>query len=112
MNAVWSGIALVVLAAAIEGLAQMFLKLSRMQELRRSGWVALGLAAYAVEIALYTLALRAVDISVAFPAGALSFVFVTALSRWPLREAVGALRWIGSILIVGGAMLVALGQQG
>ena len=112
MTGVWTGIAMVVLAAAIEGLAQMFLKLSRMQELRRTGWVALGLAAYAVEIALYTLALRAVDISVAFPVGALSFVFVTALSRWPLRETVGARRWIGSILIVAGAMLISLGQHG
>ena len=112
MTGVWTGIAMVVLAAAIEGLAQMFLKLSCTQKLRRSGWVALGLAAYAVEIVLYTLALRAVDISVAFPVGALSFVFVTALSRWPLREAVGARRWIGSVLIVAGAMLVSLGQQG
>lgn len=112
MSAAWYGIALVVLAAAIEGVAQMFLKLGRMSDLHRVGWVALGLAAYAVEIVLYTLALRTVDISVAFPVGALSFVFVTALSRWPLGEAVGVRRWAGSFLIVWGAALVSLGQQG
>jgi uncharacterized membrane protein len=46
-------------------------------------------------------------VSIAFPLGSLSFVAVTFLSQCLLRERVDRTRWVGVVLILLGASLVA-----
>ena len=126
MNHEITGIVAVVAATAVEACAQLCLKIGagggsgflpvpwrqRTQRIPfangRAGWYFFGFLVYAIEIGLYTLALRFLDVSVAFPLGSLCFVGVALLSRVVLAEAVGRTRWLGIALILVGTVFVAL----
>lgn len=114
------GLVLVVAAMGVESFAQLFLKLGalgaqpasvrsvvRLPQLTPSAWIGFGVAAYVIEIFLYTEALRYLDVSVAFPLGSLCFVGVAVLSRLVLGESLGRMRLLGIGLILIGAALVA-----
>ena len=100
------GIARVILSSAIEGFAQVCLKRSAMLSAGKLRWLALGIVLFIIEALFYSGALQSLDISTAYPLGALSFVSVTLFSRWLLNESVDRNRWIGLGLIVCGAALV------
>lgn len=100
------GILLVVLSSAIEGFAQVCLKQAANLPSRKPRWLSLGIALFVVEAIFYSGALQSLDISTAYPLGALSFVSVTLFSRWLLKESIDRRRWIGLGLIVCGAALV------
>jgi uncharacterized membrane protein len=106
MSATAIGVALVVLCTVLEGAAQVFLKQSALAAARKPVWIALGLVFFVTEAAVYTDALRLLDVSTAFPIGSLSFVVVTLLSQWFLGEQVTRSRWIGIALICLGTALV------
>jgi multidrug transporter EmrE-like cation transporter len=93
--------------AAVEGLAQVALKQSTRQPPRRPPWIAAGVVLFAAEGVLYTAALQRLDLGVAYSFGALSFVTVSLLSAYFLRESVPVLRWIGIVCIVAGTALLA-----
>jgi len=101
------GILLVLVATAIEGFAQVFLKKAAQVQVGKGAWRVLGFACFGLETLLYTWSLRYLAVSIAFPLGSLSFVAVTFLSQCLLRERVDRLRWIGVVLILLGASLVA-----
>ena len=107
MSGTLSGIALVVICAAIEGCAQVCLKKAALAAIGKRVWVMAGVAIFALEAALYTVALHLLDVSVAYPLGALSFISVIVFSRWLLREQVDTRRWAGVGLILIGCALVA-----
>ena len=102
------GILLVVLAAAIEGFGQIFLKKSTLEHVRRPVWIVSGTAVLAVQAVVYTGALNFLDVSTAFALGTLSFVSVALLSKWLLREPVTIRRWVGVGLIMAGASLIVV----
>ncbi len=121
-----TGIIILVAAMAVESVAQLFLKIGaaggsailrpayrRFMERLLPGsavkaWIFLGLLAYGLEILLYTLALRFLDVSVAFPLGSLCFVGVALLSKVLLGESVSRTRWLGIGLILAGTVFVTL----
>lgn len=107
MNTPLVGIVLVVVSSAIEGFAQVCLKKSAVLSAGKHAWLTLGIVLFVLEALLYTGALQSLDISTAYPLGALSFVAVTLFSRWLLRETIDLRRWLGLALIVCGAALVA-----
>ncbi len=108
MSATLAGIVLVLLSSAIEGFAQVCLKRSAIVSTGKFRWVILGVSLFIFEALFYTGALQRLDISTAYPLGALSFVSVTLFSRWILTETVDPRRWMGLALIVcGAAVLVA-----
>jgi drug/metabolite transporter (DMT)-like permease len=100
------GIVLATAAAMLEGFAQLFLKKSVLPRARRGFWIALGIAFFVLESIVYTGALRYLDVSTAFPLSSLSFVVVTLLSQWMLREQVTGMRWLGVGLILSGTVLL------
>ena len=100
------GLLLIITCAAIEGLAQIAWKTSSLQPERKRVWILAGAVAYGLEIAIYTLALTLVDVSVAFAMGSLSFVAVAVLSRLLLGERISLLRGGGLLLILGGVALM------
>jgi len=106
MNGVALGLTLVVICSVIEAAAQICFKLSRLRIARRAMWTAIGGAAYACEVVLYTLALREIDVTVAFGMGSLSFVAVAALSRIFLKERIAFWRGAGLVLIISGVALM------
>jgi drug/metabolite transporter (DMT)-like permease len=101
------GLPLLLAALTIESFAQLFLKIAATRPVARR-WIAAGVAAMCVEVALYTAALHFLDVSVAFPIGSLCFVGVALLSKLFLGEAVGRTRWLGIGCILTGAVFVAL----
>jgi drug/metabolite transporter (DMT)-like permease len=106
MSAGHFGIILVIAATVIEGFAQVFLKKAALSPAKWA-WRGVGFAFFGLETVVYTWALRFVAVSIAFPLGSLSFVAVTFLSQFLLRERVDRTRWIGVLLILAGASLVA-----
>jgi multidrug transporter EmrE-like cation transporter len=100
------GLAMVVTCSFIEGGAQVSFKLSRVHEDRRLMWTVIGFAAYITEVCLYTLALRQIDVTVAFAMGSLSFVVTAALSHLLLKERISGVRGLGLLLILGGVTLM------
>jgi len=78
------------------------------RRLWRSRSVAVGIACFVAQAILWTMALRLLDVSVAFPASSLCFVFVGLLSRFWLQEQVGLERWVGLGFILGGVVLIGL----
>jgi drug/metabolite transporter (DMT)-like permease len=100
------GVLFAVAAAMLEGFAQLFLKKSVLAGRRRGYWIGLGVALFVLESIVYTGALRHLDVSTAFPLSSLSFVVVTLLSQWMLRERVTAMRWLGVGLILSGTVLL------
>lgn len=109
MDEVMLGVTIVVACTVIEGLAQVFLKLSAMRAAItyiRYSWIALGVALYLVEVGLYTIALRLLTVGTAFAISSLSFVTVAVLAAWMLREQVSPTRWAGIVLILAGVTLI------
>lgn len=101
------GALLVVLAAIVEGLAQVSLKVGAHAPRRARAWVALGVALFVIEVVLYTGGLKWLDVSVAYPLSALNYAAVVAASALFLKERGGRRRWWGVALIVLGAALSA-----
>jgi drug/metabolite transporter (DMT)-like permease len=107
VNAALLGSLLAIVCAGVEGFAQLALKQSSRQPLRRPAWIVAGVALFALEAILYTAALQRLEVSVAYSLGALSFVVVTLLSVVVLRESVSAWRWAGVACIVAGCSFLA-----
>jgi undecaprenyl phosphate-alpha-L-ara4N flippase subunit ArnE len=100
------GILLVVIAAFLEGLGQVFLKKSTLSKVRWFTWISGGVIILAVQALVYTEALKFLDVSVAFTITSLNLIAITLLSRFMLREHVTGMRWIGVGLIFVGVALV------
>ncbi len=119
MNPRLVGLTCVTLAVLFEALGQLRFKIGSESvhaqsnvTFLRSVWrqriIGLGITLFVVEAVLWTMALRLLDVSLAFPAGSLCFVFVVVLSRVWLQEKISAARWIGVSLILGGVVLIGL----
>ena len=105
------GILLLFLAVTIEAFGQIFLKLAATKKTSHLGepkHLSMGIACFVVEAIIWTMVLRSLAVSVAYPMGSLSFVAVIALSSLWLKEKVSAKRWIGVGLILGGNAMVGL----
>jgi undecaprenyl phosphate-alpha-L-ara4N flippase subunit ArnE len=112
------GFSFVLAAMLLEACGQLFFKQAadrntagiRPSVLLKMVWrnrrILAGIACFAPEAILWTLALRYLPVSVAFPAGSMCFVFVALISRIWLHEQVSLRRWIGIALILGGVALI------
>jgi drug/metabolite transporter (DMT)-like permease len=106
MSNIALGLGLVVTCSLIEGAAQVSFKLSRVHAAQRIAWTVAGFTAYITEVALYTLALKEIDVTVAFAMGSLSFVVTAALSHLLLKERISGIRGLGLLFILGGVALM------
>jgi undecaprenyl phosphate-alpha-L-ara4N flippase subunit ArnE len=106
MTATTLGIVLVVIAALLEGLGQVFLKKSTLTKARWRFWIAAGVAVLGVEAFIYTQALKFLDVSIAFTILSINLITITLLSAILLKEHVTRKRWIGVTLIFVGVALV------
>lgn len=102
------GVFLVVCSTLIEGFGQVFLKKSALDVLRRRQWILFGVGVLAIEVMLYSGALRFLAVSTAFPLTSMSFVMVTVLSHLLLGEKVTPKRWLGvGLILIGTSLIVA-----
>jgi drug/metabolite transporter (DMT)-like permease len=70
-------------------------------------YLILGIASMAVSFFAFLVLVQTEPLSFAVPASAASFIFETVLAKFALNEQVTARRAIGSILVLGGILLVA-----
>lgn len=106
------GLFLVLVSVCIEAVGHVALKkaaLSPSDSLQRrwSSWLGIGLLG--IEAIVWTMVLRLLDVSVAFPMGALSFVTTSMFSAWILKEKIAKERWLGIFTIVGGTAILSAG---
>ena len=94
------------LPVRVRRLAQIAWKTASVRPDRSRLWIGLGVVAYGTEIALYTLALTKIDVTIAFACGSLSFVAVAVLSRVWLKEKISLVRGLGLFLILCGVVLM------
>jgi drug/metabolite transporter (DMT)-like permease len=64
-----------------------------------------------VYFGLYSLCLSWADISYVLPFTALSYLLVALFARFLLHENVTSTRWLGTLLIVAGVVIVGLGER-
>lgn len=109
------GLSLVLTASLLETAAQVVLKLGaqpggggpHMLGTRRGRWCsAIAISFFVVEGAVWTMALQRLDLSIAQPAGSLTFVLVAFASRIVLKEHISPRRWLGICLILLGVAAV------
>jgi multidrug transporter EmrE-like cation transporter len=101
------GVLLVIACGVIEGVAQVCFKKSALAPQARLRWVGAGIVFFIAQAAIYTGALRFVEVSTAFPITSVGFAVVAVLSQRLLGEPVTRARWIGIALIVAGVALLA-----
>ncbi len=70
-------------------------------------YLILGIACMAVSFFAFLVLVQTEPLSFAVPASAASFIFETVLAKFVLNEQVTGRRAIGSILVLGGILLVA-----
>jgi multidrug transporter EmrE-like cation transporter len=111
MTAHFIGLSWVLLAVLLEACGQTSLKNGANQGTNRIGkksWIVIGISCFMCEAIAWTMVLRLLDVSIAYPLGSLSFVGIVLLSRLFLKERLSRQRWAGVILILCGTGLVGL----
>ncbi|HUO07572.1 MAG TPA: EamA family transporter [Phycisphaerae bacterium] len=114
------GLSTVIGAILCEAIGQIFFKkaadvdvfaprplISRLVR-RRYGLIACGIGMLIGEGVLWSISLRHMEVSVAYPLGSLELIVVVFLARLLLGERVGRRRWAGIALIVCGTALVSV----
>ena len=115
-------LAAVVAAAVGEALAAKGMKATQQGDMdlimqiraALSDWrVIAGSLAMVGYVALYVYALGKTDLSFALPLSAASYLLGLGFSKWYLGEEIKPARWIGTLVIMAGVLIVAfLGQSG
>ena len=100
------------------GLPAMTLSTMGPMDLLGLGWLALqspyfwlGIAGMMSSFIIWPAVLAALDLSVAFPLGSMSFVLIPLLSIIFLGEHISALRWVGIAVITGGIALLSVHER-
>jgi len=107
MSPVFSGVALVALSTVFDSFSQISMKKATPRNRATAAWITAAILFSCVEAVLYTFALKVLAVGIAFAISGLSFATVTVLARILLKEHVTMTRWIGVVLIVTGASMVA-----
>lgn len=109
-------------ALALNAAANVTLKLGATRGVSLAGfpsprWLAdnslvvLGIAMFAANVVLYTVALQKVSLSVAYPTMVVgSLLVITAASAWFLHEQVTALQLVGAALALAGVVLISINR--
>ncbi len=119
----WAGFSLIFVSVTLSALGQTLFKtgagrvrfgdgaglLGKVAAMLFSPWVLAGLAAYGVGTVLWLFALRRIDLSLAYPFVALSFLMVAASGVLLLGEPMTLAKALGLALIVTGLAVLALG---
>jgi len=77
----------------------------------RNPYVLMGVILLAVFFFLYLAALSWADISFVMPLTAMSFIFAALMAKFVLKEDVSWFRWIGTVVIVVGIIIVSMDSK-
>ena len=99
-------ITVLLISTLLGAFGQLFLKYSLLSRLPL--FLAVGLAAYFVSTVLYFYLLSRTNLSWIYGMGGLSYIFAVVLAATVIGEPVPIIRWIGTIAITLGFILVGL----
>ena len=74
----------------------------------RNRWVAVSVACFAVSFFSFLGLVSITELSFAVPGTAAAYTLETLLAKYILKERIGRDRWLGSVLVVGGVVLISL----
>ena len=77
-----------------------------------NGYVLGGILLMMVYFGMYMYALKLADLSFVLPLTALSYLLGALLAKYFLHEHVGPAKWIGTLVITLGVLIVGLGSNG
>jgi len=104
-------IGVVVLCSVMGGIAQILLKKGSNQfapeQLLHNYWLFAGLALYGISFLLYIFMLRFEKVTILYPIISLSYIWVMMLAAIFLAEPITFKKMVGSLIIIGGVMLIA-----
>jgi multidrug transporter EmrE-like cation transporter len=75
----------------------------------KSPLVMTGLFLYVISAAIWMIAISVVDLSFAYPFLGFTYVMVLVLSKFILKEDVNPIRWIGTVIITIGVIVLSRG---
>jgi drug/metabolite transporter (DMT)-like permease len=99
-------ILLVFLYVAFGAIGQVVVSAGMKQKVTSLPYVIVGTTILAAGYAVYLVLLKDVPLSVVVPAGAGSFMLITAMARIFLHEEIPPLRWIGAVVVSIGVAIV------
>jgi len=76
-----------------------------------NAYIWLGIFVYIINFFLWITILTRIDLSIAFPVGSTSYIFVPVLSLFFLNETINPARWAGIALIVAGIHFVSMSAR-
>jgi len=114
-TALWS-IGLVLFATLVGSLGPIYLKKASGNIHRQIHTIIfnknliIGVFFYGLSTVLFLPALKGGDISVLYPLVATSYIWVSFLSIWMLKEKMNVYKWIGILIIIIGVAFIGLGS--
>ena len=93
------------LKISIDGLKKIFSFIIRLILIP---WVWIGFAFSTLSLFIWLFVLTRADLNFAFAVDSMHYIFIAFASKLILKERVGTSRWVGTILIVAGIILVSL----
>jgi multidrug transporter EmrE-like cation transporter len=114
------GISFALVAVLLESMGHLLLKqaavrhfsganfLRMLRGAHNDKWFIIGITCFVLELVCWTLALKRLDVSLAYQLGCLSFVGVALLSRLFLGEQIRITRWVGITCVLLGSVLVGI----
>jgi multidrug transporter EmrE-like cation transporter len=117
----WLGFALILSSVSLSALGQTLFKIgvgrvsfaetagpiAKSAAMFLSPWILAGLMAYGIGTLLWLFALRKIDLSLAYPLVAISFVMVVGIGVFFLGEPLSPIKLAGVTVIIAGVTLLA-----
>jgi uncharacterized membrane protein len=106
-------IGLVILATMVGSFGPILLKKAAskielsIKALSKNCNLILGFVLYGLATLLFIPALRGGELSVLYPLTSISYIWVSLLSMWFLREKMNALKWLGILFVIAGVVLIS-----
>ena len=115
MTPLWS-IIVVLIACLIGAFGALFLKIGagslgfKIGNIVKNKNLILGVLAYGISTIMFIPALKYGELSILYPIGATTYIWVTLFSKGFLKERMNSWKWIGIAIILIGVMFIGLGS--
>ena len=108
---------LVLLVAFIGAIASLFFKLGSAKlsknliKIIKNKEIIIALSLYIITIPIYVIALKKGDLSLLYPVISTTYIWVSLLSMYFLKEKMNKYKWLGIFLIISGVILIGVGSK-
>jgi uncharacterized membrane protein len=119
ININWTMLLFILMATVFGAVGALFLKIGSKQfrifisrkfilEILKNYSLLFGVLLYGISTIFFILALRIGELSVVYPLTSITYIFITILSVYFLKEKMNQYKWLGILFIIVGVILVKL----